>query len=372
MQLCRKCIVPDTYPGVTFVDGVCSFCRAHERLEKVDRNVLGEEKLGEIIAASRSGEYDCGVPISGGKDSSYVLYHLVRRMGLRPLALFFDNGFINKMASDNVREICDSLGVELIIGNATPHRHALVREALLASKYLGRFVRICGNCENNLRSFAINEAARRGIRLLVWGSTDYEEGAAYYIDPQQESFRRREGRAGYLKRRARKALGTLAGGDRGPADQIRVAWHGLKSLYHGIRDNVAQRAPEGWRRLNPFLEVSFDGKPVRSISFFDYLPYDPEAMIRTLKEEIGWRAPADREARMDCMIHALANYQGLARNGITRDGFTLTVLVRHGLLGRDEALRKEEAMKRELIADCREFLDQTGIDVGDLLREISD
>jgi hypothetical protein len=370
MQLCTKCIVPDSFPGVTFEDGVCSFCRAHERLNKTGGEVLGKQRLGEEIAASRGGEFDCGVPISGGKDSSYVLYYLVRKLGLRPLALFFDNGFINELARDNVRGICDSLGVELVIGTATHHRHALVREALLTSRNLGRFVRICGNCENNLRSFAINEAERRGIGLLVWGSTDFEEGADYYIDPDLDSFRQYHGRSGYLIRRARKALSTFAGGRRSAADQIRTVWHGLKCLYHGVRDNIAQRAPEGWRRLNPFLEVSFDGKPVGSISFFDYIPYDPEAMIRTLKTEIGWKAPADREARMDCMIHSLANYQHLAATGITRDGFTLTVLVRNGLLTRGEALRKEEAMKRELIAECREFIDQTGIDVGGLLHEI--
>jgi len=370
MQLCKKCIVPDSFPGVTFEEGVCSYCRAHEALRKIDREVLGEEKLRESILSHRSGEFDCGVPISGGKDSSYVLYHLVRRMGLRPLALFFDNGFINELAGENVRGICDALGVELVIGNATRHRRALVREALLTSKHLGRFVRICGNCENNLRSFTINEAARRGVGLLIWGSTDFEEGAEFYIDPDLDSFRQYHGRSGYLVRRARKALATLSGGSQNPADQFRAAWHGIKCLYHGVRDNIAQDAPEGWRRLNPFLEVSFEGKPVESISFFDYIPYDPEAMILTLKQEIAWRAPADREARMDCMIHALANYQHLAQTGITRDGFTLTVLVRNGLLGREEALRKEEAMKRELIAECRELLDRTGIDVGDLLREI--
>lgn len=366
MQLCSKCIIPDTFPGVTFEDSICGFCRVEGSMNKINKDLLGKDALIEKIQSKKSGKYDCGVPFSGGKDSSYVLYYLSKKLGLKCLALFFDNGFINEMARENVRKICKQMDADLIIGHATTWRRKLVDEALHTSKDLGRFVRICGNCENNLRSFTINEAVNNDVPILVWGSTDYEESAAYYIDPKMVAHRKRHGRIGTLSRRAKKALGTLLGG-RGKGSSLRAGYHGAKSLYYGVRDNIAQKAPEGLRIYNPFLEVSFIDKGVESITIFDYLEYDPQNMIKLLREEVDWKAPADKEARMDCMIHAVANYQHLASTGITRDGFTLSVLVRNGLISREEALKKEEAMKRDIIEECREFLDETGIDTGDLL-----
>lgn len=90
MQRCSICIIPDTFPGVSFTDGVCGFCRTRGSSPQAKRTVLGESDLRELLASGSGGSYDCAVPISGGKDSSYVLYYVVRTLGLRPLSLFDD------------------------------------------------------------------------------------------------------------------------------------------------------------------------------------------------------------------------------------------------------------------------------------------
>jgi hypothetical protein len=82
--------MPGTFPGVAFVNGVCGFCRAHEAAPQAKRTVLGESAFRELLASGAGGSYDCAVPTSGGKDSSYVLYYVVRTLGLRPLSLFDD------------------------------------------------------------------------------------------------------------------------------------------------------------------------------------------------------------------------------------------------------------------------------------------
>ena len=362
MQRCSICIIPDTFPGVSFTDGVCGFCRTRGSSPQAKRTVLGESDLRELLASGSGGSYDCAVPISGGKDSSYVLYYVVRTLGLRPLALFMDSGFTNDFARRNVERECAALGVTLVIGEPTVYRRLLVREALETSKRLGRFVRMCGNCENNIRSFVINECRKHHVPFIIWGSTDFEDSAAYFLSAKATTHRRAFGRFGNVFRRAGKAARTLAGRRRGLGDTIMGAAHGLRCLYYGVRDNVASGAPEGVRTINPFLEVSYEGKGVRSLSLFDYIEYDPYQMIETLKREVGWQSPADKESRMDCRIHCFGNFQHLRDTGITRDGFTMAHLVRSGLLSRDEALRREEILARDAAGECREVFDELGVE----------
>ena len=49
------------------------------------------------LPAKGQGDYDCLVPLSGGKDSSYALHYVVRELGLKPLAASFDHGFVADM-----------------------------------------------------------------------------------------------------------------------------------------------------------------------------------------------------------------------------------------------------------------------------------
>ena len=55
MQLCRKCIIPDTFPGVTFEDGICGFCRVEGSMDKINKDLLGEEALIEKIRSNSGG-----------------------------------------------------------------------------------------------------------------------------------------------------------------------------------------------------------------------------------------------------------------------------------------------------------------------------
>jgi hypothetical protein len=371
MQRCSICIIPDSFPGITFENGVCGFCRSYPERSRAKHAVLGAEALYKLISSNRSGTFDCAVPISGGKDSSYVLYYTVRNLKLKPLALFMDSGFTNDFARRNVERECAALGVELVIGHPTEFRRLLVREALETSKRLGRFVRMCGNCENNIRSFVINECRKHGILFIIWGSTDFEDSAAYFLSDKETTHRQTFGRFGNVFRRAAKAARTLFSSRRSLGDTLSGAAHGIRCLYYGVRDNRTARAPEGIRTFDPFLEVSYEGKGVRSLSLFDYVEYDPFRMIEILKREVGWESPAEKESRMDCRIHCFGNFQHLRDTGITRDGFTMAYLVRAGRMSREEALRREDLLARDAANECRAVFDELGVDAGIILNRAS-
>jgi len=309
------------------------------------------------------GEYDCVVPLSGGKDSSYILLYVVRELGRRPLAVFFDNGFVRDAARRNVERVCGELGVDLVTGQATAHRRRLLQQLLKVAALLprpGLPSGLCINCENNLRTFAIREATKRGVRVILWGSTDFEDNAADVVSSL--TYRERFGTARSMCKRMRDSVSMLwrAGG----VNACRLVLPGLRCLYSIVRDNVALGAPGGWRALNPFLQVSFGASPVKALYFLSYVPYDPYRQVEILRTELGWEAPEGHEMRMDCRLRVFSNYWHLRSTGITADGFISATLVRNGLLGREDALKKEAVLKRDLDDEYAALLADLGADIG--------
>ena len=103
-HLCTRCVIPDTFPGVTFdADGVCVFCQEAPSREEYLSNQrdLRAQMETEIARLRGRGEYDAIVAFSGGKDSSFTLQTLVEDYGLNVLAVTIDNGFIASQALVN-------------------------------------------------------------------------------------------------------------------------------------------------------------------------------------------------------------------------------------------------------------------------------
>lgn len=106
-------------PDISFDnDGICNFCKLH--LEKVALAPVScpdaEQRLAALVQrvrSGRTGDYDSIVGLSGGVDSSYVAYQAVR-LGLKPLAVHFDNGWNSELAVKNIEQIVKRLGLDLL------------------------------------------------------------------------------------------------------------------------------------------------------------------------------------------------------------------------------------------------------------------
>ncbi len=354
MSKCKKCIIPDSFPNITFKNGICSFCVDNQQVNRITKS---PKELLRILKAKENHRYDCLVPVSGGKDSSYVLFYVVRKFGLKPLALYVDSSFLTKFSRKNVQKICRRLSVDLIIIKATNFRKKAVREALCIYRITKQDFGICGNCENNLRTAVINEANKRNIPFILWGSTDLEDTVDKYIPEWQlGQFREKFGETRFnisqIFKRFRRTIFSFLRTRYGPSLLI----HTLKYYCYIILDNVSSNSPEGWRKLNPFLGVSFKNKRVKTIYFFDYIPYNPFKFVEILKKEMLWEDPSGKGMRLDCKLHRIRNYDYLERTGITQDGFILANLVRNGLLKRPDAIQKEEAIQEKLELDCKNIL----------------
>ncbi len=375
MNVCQKCIMPDSYPNVTLdAEGVCNLCRIHDASPRLKRPTAGKEALLQLLASKAPGEYDCAVPLSGGKDSSYALYYVVRELGLKPLAVFSDSGFVVEAAKRNIEKICNQLSVDLVVHRAR-FRRRLTQEALYIWKYRGPFS-VCPPCETNNRSVAIGAATKRKIPFIIWGATDFEDDATTFRDPDSGTWRQRFGtntdRPRMTPRLAARRVLEVTGLNlvyqalfKMPipwSRRMKLTSHTLAYLYYRVRNNLDVDVPEGWRKYLPTVQTSFEGKGVETIYLYDYIPYDPNAFIATLRNELGWEAPVDKESRMDCKLHALQAYEHLKETGITLDGFTFAVLVRYGLMTREEALRKEATIAGDLLGDCEKVLEELAVD----------
>lgn len=118
IRICSRCISHETIPGISFgEDGVCNYCKIHENLEtEFPTGKAGLEKLMELVEgikkSGRGKKYDCIVGVSGGCDSSYLLYK-AKELGLRPLAVHFDNTWNSEIATQNIHKILKKMNIDL-------------------------------------------------------------------------------------------------------------------------------------------------------------------------------------------------------------------------------------------------------------------
>lgn len=118
MRRCSRCVYDETIPSITFdARGVCGYCHTHDALEA--EYPIGEEgqrrleaMAAEIRQAGRGKRYDVVVGVSGGCDSSFMLYK-AKELGLRPLAVHFDNTWDSTIAVQNIQNLLKRLDVDL-------------------------------------------------------------------------------------------------------------------------------------------------------------------------------------------------------------------------------------------------------------------
>ena len=115
-MICTRCLYDDKTPGISFgPDGVCNYCKVHDKLcAEYPIGLTGFAKISELCRKiKKEGEgkkYDVVVGVSGGCDSSYLLY-LTKQWGLRPLAVNFDNTWSTPVSFSNLDKMMEGLSL---------------------------------------------------------------------------------------------------------------------------------------------------------------------------------------------------------------------------------------------------------------------
>lgn len=120
VQICTNCVMDTTDSKIVFDEkGVCDHCNTYyAAIEPVWNYGKGREKELEKMVESikREGkgkDFDCIMGMSGGIDSSYLLYMMVEKFGLRPLVFHVDAGWNSQLAVNNIERLIDGLGLDL-------------------------------------------------------------------------------------------------------------------------------------------------------------------------------------------------------------------------------------------------------------------
>lgn len=297
-EICTKCVSDTTISDIVFDEqGVCNFCKLHDIFEEAHPlNEKGEKKLEQLISQiktrGKNHTYDCIIGVSGGRDSTYLLY-VAHKMGLRPLAVHVDNGWNNEIAVSNIKSATRILGIDL---------HTVVLNWEEFKDLQRAFLKACVNDADANFDYVANSALFRTaynekIGFILNGHSFRTEGnnskTWTYIDPR------------YLKDVYKKY-----GADKISTLPIMSL---LEFLYYVLI------------------------KRIKEIRLLEYIEYDQRKVSDLIKNELDWKYYGGHH-HDNIYTHFFQSYYLPVKFNIDKRKNEYSALIRSGQITRDEAL----------------------------------
>jgi tRNA(Ile)-lysidine synthase TilS/MesJ len=315
MQICTTCVLPETFPGITFdAEGRCCYCTRSPGAERQNkaRGRYREKFRGILNEHAGKNSYDALVAYSGGKDSTYTLKLLKEDYALKILAITFDHGFVSPAATKNIRQVTEVLDIDhLTIRPGTKTiRHLFVKSlspGIYPIKSLERASSICNSCMNIVKSFLLKTAIEMRVPLIAYG---WSPGQA----PVQSSvFKLNASMLRQMQTAMRKPLNKIVG-DR------------LSSFF---LEESHYKEQSGRSNGFPYL--------IHPLAFLQY----SEEHILTKIKGMGWVDPKDTDSNStNCLLNGYANQIHINQYGFHPYACEIAGLVREGYLKREEGLKR--------------------------------
>ena len=312
MRYCTRCLYPETQDTLMFDEhGVCSVCRNIDfRDEKIDWPERRRQLESLIDKYKGQGQYDCIIPFSGGKDSTFQAWFVVTQLKLKPLLVRFDHWFYRPLVQENNTRTMKLLGVDML--NFTPNWH-VVRELMLEA--LIRRGDFCWHCHTGIYAYPMQVAVRYQIPLILWGESLAEYMSFYSYDEMEEVDEKRFNRA--------MNLGMTA-----------------DDMYEFLGGRVERRdlLPFTYPDRRELMRIK-----CRSICLGNYIRWDTRRQVDIIKKELGWKGqevegiPAawDYE-KIECMMQGIRDYLKFVKRGFGRTNHLANIDIRNKRLTREE------------------------------------
>lgn len=309
LRYCVRCCMPETQEGITFDEmGICQACQSQEQKIHIDW-VEREKQLRKILedAKAKAGNnYDCILPISGGKDSTFQMHVLTKVYGMKPLAVTFSHNWYSETGWYNLMNALEEFNVDHIM--FTPNRKLVNK---IAKRSLGGIGDSCWHCHAGVGAFPLQAAVRFKIPLLIWGESiaDYS-GRASHFNPVRKF-------------------------DREYFTKVSAKLH----PHEMVNEELSERD------LYPFNVPSAEDCEaigLHGIHLGDYIFWDEERQTEFVREHYGWKETQVEGSykgykSAECImpgVHDLACY---LKRGYGRTTFHASMDVRNGLLTKEEA-----------------------------------
>ncbi len=310
LKRCSRCLLPETHETIVFDDaGLCNICRQQEFKQKaIDWNVKKRE-LDQLIETYRGkSDYDCIVPFSGGKDSTWTLYYLVKEYRLKPLVVRFDHGFLRPTVSENTLRTARALGVD--VHHFTPNWCVVQKLMLQSFLEKGDF---CWHCHTGIFAYPMRVAINYRVPLVIWGEPSSEYTAYYSYDQPEEVDEKRFNR--YIN------LGI-------GADDMFVRLEGMVDS----RDLDPFRYPP----LKELRNLNY-----RSVCLGSFIPWDVRRQSAIIRDELGWKGdevenvpPGYDYEKIECCLQGVRDYIKFVKRGYSRPTHLASIDIRNNRLSR--------------------------------------
>lgn len=171
LTYCKRCVMPDTKPDL-YLDGegICNACRSYERRTVIDWDSRYQEllKLLDKYRSQDGSTWDCIVPVSGGKDSTYQVVRILQ-LGLNPLCVTSTTCDLSEIGRKNIENL-KRLGVDYIEVSPNPRIRAKLNRIGLTQvgdiswpEHVGIF------------TIPVRAAVQFNVPLIIWGENSQNE-----------------------------------------------------------------------------------------------------------------------------------------------------------------------------------------------------
>ena len=283
---CKSCVYPSQAVMLDLDnEGVCSACRSHEQVELVTdeqwatREKKFKETISEIIDNNTS-NYDCIIPVSGGKDSFYQAHLMAIEYGLKPLLVtYHGNNYLPE--GDYNRELMRKVinADHMVFG---PSVETLIKLNRLCFKKMGdmNWHAHCG-----IITYPIQVAAKFNIPLIIWGETIWDIAGMFDSDDYPEFSERM----------------------RHEHDLRGFEWYDM------IDDDVEKISERdlNWAKYPTDEEILKVG--VRGLYIGNYFKWDPNKQTDMIIEKYGWKT-SDRN--FERTYRKMSNLDDRYENGV--------------------------------------------------------
>ena len=317
MKRCTRCLTKETVDTIAFDEfGVCSVCRQVEfKKEKIDWAARAVQMQEMIYRHKGKGNYDCVVPYSGGKDSVFQLWYIVKKLGLKPLVLRYNHWGYRPLIAENNTSVFKQLGVDVVEMTTSFH---VVRELMLESlKRRGDF---CWHCHTGIYAGVMHMALRFETPLIFWGESTAEYHSWYTFEEMEEVDEKRFNRL---------------------MNQGMTA----DDMFEFLQGRVQRR--DLWMFDYPKRKDLIKLK-VESICLGNYIEWNTKAQVEIIKRELGWKGqdvegvpPQYDYEKIECTFQGMRDYAKFVKRGYGRTNHLATIDIRNGDIGREEALALE-------------------------------
>jgi N-acetyl sugar amidotransferase len=345
--------MPETAETLGFDDaGVCSVCdQVAFKQTGIDWDAKRPELDAIIDAARGKYDYDCIVPFSGGKDSTFTLWYLVRELKLKPLVVRFNHGFMRPTVIDNNLRTFRALGVDVL--DFTPNWQIVRKLMFEALRRRGDF---CWHCHTGIFSYPMWVALEKQVPLVIWGEPSAEYSSFYGYDEDEEVDERRFNTVVNLGINAEDMLGML--------------------------DDTVSDYPVTARDLKPYTYPparDLRRARMRSICLGSFIPWDVKKQVALIKDELGWQGdevegvpPEYDYEKIECFMQGVRDYIKYLKRGFGRTAHLASIDIRNGRLSREEGARLVAEYDGKRPASLDLFLDYLGIDEHQFMSIVQD